>query len=104
MKRLLPLLLTLLLLAACGGTTAVDEPAESPTTAPDSPTAVAESEAADEEKDPPAAEDVPLDGGELAQPIQPSTDPVVAGEIRARDWTKGADDPAVVIIEYGDFQ
>ena len=27
-----------------------------------------------------------------------------AGVIRDRDWTKGADDPLVTIIEYGDFQ
>jgi hypothetical protein len=30
--------------------------------------------------------------------------PVTAGVIRDRDWTKGAEDPLVTIIEYGDFQ
>lgn len=27
-----------------------------------------------------------------------------AGQVRERDWTKGAQDPLVTIIEYGDFQ
>ncbi|MCP5097269.1 MAG: hypothetical protein GY943_17115 [Chloroflexi bacterium] len=33
-----------------------------------------------------------------------ATTPAEAGEARSVDWVKGAEDPDVVIIEYGDFQ
>lgn len=36
--------------------------------------------------------------------IEPSTFPVEAAEIRSRDWVKGAAEPVVSIIEFGDFQ
>ncbi|MCA9949236.1 MAG: hypothetical protein KDE48_06310 [Anaerolineales bacterium] len=33
-----------------------------------------------------------------------ATTPEEAGRVRDRDWVKGATDPKVTIIEYGDFQ
>lgn len=36
--------------------------------------------------------------------ISISESPAEAGVVRERDWTKGADDPLVTIVEYGDFQ
>jgi len=42
--------------------------------------------------------------GNLNNDITISSNPADAGNIRERDWTKGADDPLVTIVEYGDFQ
>ena len=39
-----------------------------------------------------------------AEPITPAETAAEAGVIRDRDWTKGAADPLITIIEYGDFQ
>lgn len=39
-----------------------------------------------------------------ADPITPAETAAEAGVIRDRDWTKGAADPLITIIEYGDFQ
>ncbi len=39
-----------------------------------------------------------------ADPISPAETAAEAGVIRDRDWTKGAADPLITIIEYGDFQ
>ncbi len=105
MKRPFLLLLTLLLLVACGGTAvdnaAVDEAAVPEATSPSA--AATEADTAAEAEDTPAQAEPPKDG-DLTAPIETSTDPAVAGVIRARDWTKGAADPDIVIIEYGDFQ
>jgi hypothetical protein len=37
-------------------------------------------------------------------PITVANSPQEAGVVRDRDWSKGAEDPLVTIIEYGDFQ
>jgi hypothetical protein len=85
---LLPLLL---LLVACGASTepaTEDQPAEEDAV----PTTV--SEAAPESQ----AETLSAD------PITPAKTPAEAGVIRDRDWAKGAEDPLITIVEYGDFQ
>ncbi len=90
MRKLL-LLPLLMLLVACGAPAApvtLDQPAEEDA----EPTAV--SEAASESQ----AATVSAD------PITPAKTAAEAGAIRDRDWTKGADDPLITIVEYGDFQ
>jgi len=55
------------------------------------------------------------DGGETAviesEPQTPlsadftgATSAIAAAELRSQDWTQGAENPRVTIIEYGDFQ
>lgn len=82
----------------------VDESADTPTAAPtDLPTdptvpPVAEDDAAD--VDAPSNENSDdSDGG-----FVPATSFEDAALVRDVDWVKGAEDPVVVIIEYGDFQ
>ncbi len=89
--RKLFLLPLLLFLVACGAQETA-ETVNEPTDERAEPTTM--SEAADE-----------------SQPAAVSADPVTigktaaeAGVIRDRDWTKGAEDPLITIIEYGDFQ
>lgn len=86
MRRLIVLVLVLLL-AACGGSESALDEAESGS-GPQPTEALVESE----EGDTPAAEGVDASG--LSQ----------VGVVKERDWFKGSDDPAVTIIEYGDFQ
>jgi hypothetical protein len=86
MRRIILSLLGLLLLVACGPSSATTDPTTS-----EAPTAV-----------PPQAPTLPA-----AQPAEagfPATTPEEAGVVRQRDWTKGAAEPVVTIIEYGDFQ
>ncbi len=112
MKRLWFLVAALFLLAACGGTaneTVSDSAEEVATQLPAATEATAEPTEADEadmEEDSAETADVAMPPADvdLTAAIQPETDPAVAGVIRDRDWTKGADDPLVTIIEYGDFQ
>jgi uncharacterized protein YcfL len=90
MRKLL-LLPLILLLVACGAPAAsvtLDQPAEEDA----EPTAVSE-EASESQ-----AEMVSGDS------ITPAKTAAEAGAIRDRDWTKGAEDPLITIIEYGDFQ
>lgn len=90
MRKLL-LIPLLLLLVACGAPAAsvtVDQPAgedaESTTVSEAAPESQAEMVSGD--------------------PITPAKTAAEAGAIRDRDWTKGAEDPLITIIEYGDFQ
>jgi hypothetical protein len=90
MRKLL-LLPLLLLLVACGGPTEpeiVDQPAE------------------EDAKSTTVSEAAPESQAEMvsADPITPAKTAAEAGAIRDRDWTKGAEDPLITIIEYGDFQ
>ena len=91
MRKLLLIPLLLLLLAACG----TQETAEPADEAP---------------KDSSETEDVSESAVEneissvSAGPITPAETVAEAGVIRDRDWTKGAEDPLITIIEYGDFQ
>ncbi|MCA9968907.1 MAG: hypothetical protein KC425_01765 [Anaerolineales bacterium] len=92
MKRLL-LLFAMLLLVACGAAEP-DEFSSANNAAP-----------ADTAVSAPAADT----GGETAvdladSPVQPASSPAEAAVVRSRDWTLGATEPAVSIIEYGDFQ
>ena len=82
MRRSWIVLLLLLLLAACGGAS------------PAAP--AAEQEQADAASEPAAAAD--------QAPAATGSTPAEAAVVRDTDWAKGASDPAVSIIEYGDFQ
>lgn len=84
MRRIVLLLIGLLLLAACGPSGGPATPAAGG----DSATAV-----------PPQAS-----GSQAVPAITPATTPEEAGIVRPQDWVKGATDPVVTIIEYGDFQ
>lgn len=96
------LILLALFLVACGsggsGTETSEqigseEPAAEASTAP----------ATDEPAGTPATEDVSQQGGDADAPaVEPGDDPT---QVRDRDWRQGnITDPAVTIIEYGDFQ
>ena len=90
MRKLL-LIPLLFLLVACGApaeSVTLDQPAGEDA----EPTAV--SEAASESQPAPVS----------ADPITPAKTAAEAGAIRDRDWTKGAEDPLITIVEYGDFQ
>lgn len=94
MKKIL-LLLVLLLAVACGGPEA---PATESTDAEESETAVSTTDTVSED-------------AAVAQPsspapadFTPASTPAEAGEVRDFDHVKGATDPAVTIIEYGDYQ
>ena len=90
MRKLL-LLPLLLLLVACGSSAAVETEDEKAEKSDDT---AAVSEAA------PESQPVAVS----ADPITPAETAAEAGIIRDRDWTQGAEDPLVTIIEYGDFQ
>lgn len=92
MKRigLLLSLVLMLLLAACGAGGGAELPASGGAEAVVEP--ATESENGENESET-AVDDV---GAEIAD-----ADPAL---IRDRDWTKGASDPLVTVIEYGDFQ
>lgn len=92
MKRFL-LLVLLFLLAACGSAT----PA---TTETDEPAAVDDT-AVSTEPDTPAVSSGDV---EAVAAITPATTIAEAAEIRPQDHVKGATEPKVVILEYGDFQ
>ncbi len=92
-------LLIALLLVACNATA---DPSAAPA---DDPAAASTAEQSEE------AETEPEETGETAVSSDSSNDefkiattPEEAGIIRDRDWVKGAADPTVTIIEYGDFQ
>lgn len=109
MKRIY-LLIFILILAACGpigGNEPVEESAKGPEPGV--------SATAKPEKDEPAAAASPDDSNsstsstiestsEDAPTINVAQTPAEASHYRKGDHTKGADDPLITIVEYGDFQ
>lgn len=102
MKKILLLLTALLVLAACASPETAVLP-EAAVAEPVTETAVAVAEE-------PAETDGNTDPVEQEEREQeetavfPATTVAEASIVRDRDWQKGAADPAVTIIEYGDFQ
>lgn len=92
MKNFVYMMLIGLLLAACGQTTEPSAVATSSSSA--APADAAASTTTGEENT--AVSAIPA--------ITPATSVAEASSIRPQDWVKGASDPKVVIIEYGDFQ
>lgn len=92
MKNLVYMMLMCLLLAACSQTT---EPSAVATSSSNTaPADAAASTTTGEENT--AVSAIPA--------ITPATSVAEASSIRPQDWVKGANEPKVVIIEYGDFQ
>lgn len=98
MKKVFVLLL-MLFLAACGGA------------APESPTAV--SQAGDGPDAAPVETAVDSPAEPITAAVESAGEPALydaattvaeAAVLRPSDWVKGAAEPSVVIIEYGDFQ
>jgi cytoskeletal protein RodZ len=109
--RIVLMLFLMMMLAACGAVAPTDTsaPGDVATTAP---TAVATTQTPTEETSPPTAEPAPTDAPDVelpdsdtaVPPIVAATTVAQASAVRPQDWTLGAADPEVVIIEYGDFQ
>lgn len=101
MKKALWLLLLLALLLACGPSTTDSQPADANV---EDETAVTNTEeTADTNDEAPASESAAVAATNLDN-FTPAADVAEAAVVREQDWRKGAADPAVVIIEYGDFQ
>ena len=90
MRKLL-LIPLLLLLVACGAP-ATSVTSDQPAGEDAEPTTVSEA--------PPESQAEMVSGDS----ITPAKTAAEAGVIRDRDWTKGAEDPLITIVEYGDFQ
>jgi cyclophilin family peptidyl-prolyl cis-trans isomerase/protein-disulfide isomerase len=104
-KQIAALLILLLLLAACAPTTGGNGEAadnqQQPTAAPEEAASDDGQQTADGAGDvtiAPDATEMPAADDSAAAEVG---DPAV---VRADDWVKGAEDPAVTIIEYADFQ
>lgn len=100
MKKIL-LLLVLLLAVACGGPEA---PVTEATDNEESETAVSTPTTATEEVA--TAETIANadTSSSTRDDFTPASTPAEAGEVRDFDHAKGATDPTVTIIEYGDYQ
>lgn len=121
MKKVL-LMILLLFLTACGGTetaaeptaepaeeagaVVVDEEAEADEAEPEPTAEVVEEPTAAPDPEPTAAveEEPEEDTGETAVDLAPEVSLADASLIRTEDWAKGAAEPLITIIEYGDFQ
>lgn len=90
---LLPFLFLLAACAAGGG---------APTESQQSAESYSSNSTGDSPSETVPAQSVPVQ--ELNNDITIGTNPAEAGVVRERDWTEGAEDPLVTIIEYGDFQ
>jgi uncharacterized protein YcfL len=91
MRKFVTLFFMLILLAGCGAPDAVetvDEP-------------LVENSDVPLESEPESTSEVEAVS---ADAITPAVTAAEAGILRDRDWTKGAEDPLITIIEYGDFQ
>ena len=87
------LILPLLLLLAACGSAAVPEATVAPQSPPaDAPAAESEAQAANESS------------SRAVDDVVTGTTPQEAGVARDQDHIKGAADPLVTIVEYGDFQ
>jgi hypothetical protein len=100
MKKAIWLLLLALLLA-CGPSTANTQPAD---TDDQEDTAVANVEVTADANDETTETDTPVAGATNLEDFSPAGTVEEAAVVREQDWQKGAADPSVVIIEYGDFQ
>lgn len=98
MKKILFFVFLIMLLAACGSGTA-----ELPTTKPQAPAA---NPAADEATDSAKTEAEPAAEEPKSETDAsfPAANVAGAAVVRERDWMKGAEEPIITIIEYGDFQ
>lgn len=104
MKKILWLLPLLLLLLACGPTTS-GLPSPDATTGGN--TAVSPTTNSGETSQETAAEsaaEVTIPQATDLANFVPVTSAEEAAQARPQDWRKGAAEPAVVIVEYGDFQ
>lgn len=114
MRKVIYLLLILLLLAACGQASAPEDEsnaAEVPAVEAVPEPATSESDAGAETdldssaKDGSVTEDGPEDEETAVDAGFPMASSIEeAAERRETDWVKGAEDPLITIIEYGDFQ
>ncbi len=93
-------LLPLALLFACGPSTTSLPPAD---TATEANTAVTTEETADTNDEAGQSSDV-VPAATNFDNFSPAQSVEEAAVVREQDWRKGAADPGVVIIEYGDFQ
>ncbi len=96
------LLSILFLLAACqagGGAPTESQTNTEPET--DESTTTSDSASGSDSEDAPV---VVAPSNPLNNDITIGENPAQASVVRARDWTKGAEEPLVTIIEYGDFQ
>lgn len=101
MKKVLWLLL-LATFVACGPTTTELVP---PDTTVNVDTAVSPTDELAETEETEAAADQPSAPVATNQDdFSPASNITEAAVVRVQDWHKGATDPLVVIIEYGDFQ
>lgn len=96
MKKALPIIVILLFLAACGGGAA-----ELPVEEAQGPAATPLTEKTDASPGETSTAATPKPAAEAAFP---ATNVASASVIRDRDWVKGAADPVITIVEYGDFQ
>ncbi len=105
MKKHLWLIFILILLIGCGpsGAEPEIEATQPPTTAaePEIATAVPQTTTSDE---PTVAPTQPAASDDLPTATFPATTIAEAAILRDSDWIDGASDPAITIIEYGDFQ
>lgn len=91
MRKFVILIFMLILLTACGAPEAI-EPVEDP---------LVENSDAPIDSEPVSKSEVESVSSDAITPARTAAE---AGILRDRDWTKGAEDPLITIIEYGDFQ
>ncbi|HID52453.1 MAG TPA: hypothetical protein EYP41_10485 [Anaerolineae bacterium] len=98
MKKMLFFVFLIMLLAACGGGTA-ELPTSEPQAPAANPTADEATDTAETEAEPVAVEPQPETDASF-----PAANVAGAAVVREQDWVKGAEEPIITIIEYGDFQ
>lgn len=112
MKKLILLLLIGFLLAACGQASSTEEPRaaedEQPAIVAVPEPAETDSEGYNAETDTAVApeNEAAADNNDNSNTTEFNIATTVnqAAQLRETDWVKGAEDPLVTIIEYGDFQ
>lgn len=94
-------LLIALLLVACTATT---DPSAVPTDVSASANTAQQAEETETETESEASGETAVSSASSNNEFNIALTPEEAGRVRDRDWVKGATDPKVTIIEYGDFQ